>query len=178
MKQLLLIAAMAITLALVSCKNEDSSTNPTTTADPIVATWISDGTNVPIGLRSAPFKVKKITATFNANKAYTVVQIDSANVTTTFTGTYTNTESTSSDTASASSTKGAKIYNIVANQASPSAVTATGIYAISGSNMTYEIIQTTPTLTGVSAPTAAGGFGSTTIAGVKYAIYIQKYVKQ
>lgn len=178
MKQLLLIAAVAIMLALLSCKKEDSSTNPTTTADPIVATWVSEGANVPIGLRGAPFKVKKITATFNANMSYTVVQIDSANTTTTFTGTYANTESTSSDTVSTSSTKGAKIYNIVANQASPSAVTATGIYAISGSNMTYEVIQTTPALTGVSAPTAAGGFGSTTIAGVKYAIYIQKYVKQ
>ena len=44
--------------------------------------------------------------------------------------------------------------------------------------MTYEVIQTTPALAAVSAPTAAGGFGSTTIAGTKYAIYIQKYVKQ
>jgi hypothetical protein len=178
MKKTLLLVAVAIAASIIGCKKDESSPITPTATDPIVATWVSEGANVPIGLRSAPFKVKKITATFNANKSYAVVQIDSANTSTTFTGTYANTESTSSDTTSTSSTKGAKIYNIVANQASPSAVTATGIYAISGSNMTYEVIQTTPTLTGVSAPTAAGGFGSTTIGGVKYAIYIQKYVKQ
>ncbi len=144
----------------------------------IVGTWVTEGANVAYGLRLAPFKVKKIVATFNENKSYTVVQTDSANVTTTFTGTYVITESAYSDTLSTSITKGVKIYNIVANQATPSTVTATGIYAISSTNMSYEVIQTSPALTGVNAPTAAGGFGSTTIGGVKYAIYIQKYVKQ
>jgi len=146
--------------------------------DNIVGTWLTDGANVAYGLRLAPFKVKKIVATFNANKSYTVVQTDSSNVTTTFTGTYTITESTNSDTLSTTGTKGAKIYSIVANQQTPSTVTANGIFAVSNSKMTYEVIQTSPALAGVSAPTALGGFGSTTIAGVKYAIYVQKYVKQ
>lgn len=176
-KQLLLLAAIALFIA-VGCKKEDDAVVTPTATDPIVATWVSEGLNVPFGLRSAPFKVKKIVATFNSNKSYTVVQTDSANVQTTFTGTITTNESANTDTASASLTKGAKINNIVANQATPSAVTSTGIFAISGANMTYEIIQTTPALAGVSAPTAAGGFGSTTIAGVKYSIYVQKYVKQ
>jgi hypothetical protein len=144
----------------------------------IVGTWITEGANVAFGLKLAPFKVKKIVATFNENKSYTVVQTDSANVTTTFTGTYTSTESTYSDTLSTSFTKGAKVYTIVANQATPSTVTATGIYAISSTNMSYEVIQTSPALTGVNAPTAQGGFGSTTIGGAKYNWYIQKYVKQ
>jgi hypothetical protein len=178
MKQLLPIAALTLLVAMGGCKKDDTSTAPATTADPIVGTWVSEGANVAYGLRIAPFKVVKIVATFNENKSYTVVQTDSSNVTTTLTGTYTNTESSSTDTLSTSATKGAKIYDIVANQASPATVTATGIYAISGSNMTYEVIQTAPVLTGVNAPTAAGGFGSTTIAGTKYAIYIQKYVKQ
>jgi len=144
----------------------------------LVGTWVSDGANVALGLKFAPFKVKKIVATFNDNQSYTVIQTDSLNVTTTFTGTYTYTESTYNDTLSTSFTKGAKVYSIVANQATPSTVTATGIYVISGTNMSYEVIQTSPVLAGVSAPTAAGGLGSTTIGGVKYNWYIQKYVKQ
>ncbi len=175
-KQLLLLATIALFIA-IGCKKEDDAVVTPTATDPIVATWVSDGLNVPLGLRSAPFKVKKITATFNSNKSYTVVQIDSANVTTTFTGTYTTTESTSKDTVSSSLTKNALINNIVANQATPSVVTATGIFAINGTNLTYEVIQTTPTL-GVNPPTPTGGFGSTSVGTTKYPIYIQKYVKQ
>src|SRR5664280_135172 len=168
MKKLLLLSFFVLAFIFTSCKKDSTTTPPTVTTDPIVTTWVSSGANVPYGLRVAPFKVVQIVATFNANKSYTVVQTDSSNTQTTFTGTYTATASAFTDTASASLTKGATIYNIVANQSSPSPVTSTGIYAISGTNMTYEIIQTAPAITGVSAPTAAGGFGSTTIAGTKY----------
>lgn len=175
-KQFMLVVTMAL-LTIVGCKKDDTTVAVVTPKDPIVGTWVSEGTNVPYGLRVAPFKVKKITATFNENKSYTVVQVDSANVQTTFTGTISYTESTSSDTVSTSTTKGAKIYTIVASQATPTVVTSTGIYAISGTNMTYEIIQTSPNL-GVTPPTPAAGFGSTSVGTTKYPIYIQKYVKQ
>ena len=177
MKKLLTLLVTIALMSIIGCKEEDDAVVTPVAKDPIVGTWVSEGLNVPFGLRSAPFKVKKITATFNENKSYTVVQVDSANVQTTFTGTITYTESTSSDTVTASTTKGAKIYNIVANQATPTVVTSTGIYAISGTNMTYEIIQTSPNL-GVSPPTPAAGFGSTSVGTTKYPIYIQKYVKQ
>ena len=175
-KQFMLVVTMAL-LTIVGCKEEDTTVAVVTPKDPIVGTWVSEGTNVPYGLRVAPFKVKKITATFNENKSYTVVQVDSANVQTTFTGTISYTESTSSDTVSTSTTKNAKIYTIVASQATPTVVTSTGIYAISGTNMTYEIIQTSPNL-GVTPPTPAAGFGSTSVGTTKYPIYIQKYVKK
>ena len=178
MKKMLILAAVVLIAGLTGCKKDSSNTVTPTPTDPIVGTWLSTGTNVAYGLRVAPFKVKSITATFNSNMSYTVVQTDSANVQTTLSGTYANPVSTSTDTLSTDGTTGATIYNIVANQTTPSTVTATGIYAIKNSNMTYEVIQTTPALAGVSAPTAAGGFGSTTIAGTKYAIYVQKYVKQ
>jgi hypothetical protein len=80
----------------------------------------------------APFKVIRIRATFNADNTYTVVQTDSSNTQTTFTGTYTKSASTYTDTVSTSRTKTATINNIVANQATPSTVTSTGIYAILG----------------------------------------------
>jgi hypothetical protein len=178
MKKLFLLFVMVCAVALTSCKKDDSSPTASTTTQPIVATWLCTGSNVPYGLRVSPFKVVKITATFNSNNSYTVVQVDSSNTTTTYTGTYTATASAYKDTVTGSATNGATIYTIVANQSTPSTVTSTGIFAISGSNMKYEIIQTTPALSGVSAPTAAGGFGSTTIAGNKYAIYVQSYVKQ
>ena len=178
MKKLLFLSFFLLAPVFTSCKKDDTTTTAPPATDPFVTTWVSTGANVPYGLRVAPFKVVQIVATFNTNKSYTVVQTDSSNTQTTFTGTYTATASAFTDTASASFTKGATIYNIVANQSTPSAVISTGIYAISGTNMTYEIIQTSPAITGVSAPTAAGGFGSTTIAGNKYSIYVQKYVKQ
>ena len=178
MKKLLLLLVVAGSMVLISCKKDDSTTEPVAPVDPIVGTWLSEGANVPAGLSGAPFNVSKIVATFNANKSYTVVQTDKSNVTTTFTGTYTNTASTSTDASATTGTQGATIYNIVANQSTPSPVISTGIYAISTTKMTYEIIQTTPAITGVTAPTAAGGFGSMTYVGVKLSIYVQKYVKQ
>lgn len=177
MKKLLSILLMVTFIFVSGCKDEEETTAPVQ-VDPIVGTWVSEGTNLAPGLAVAPFNVVKIVATFNANKSYTVVQTDNANVTTTLSGTYTNTETTNTDASTTTGTQGAKIYTIVANQSTPAAVTATGIYAISGNKMTYEVIQTTPALTGVTAPTAAEGFGSTKIAGTKYNIYIQKYVKQ
>jgi len=181
MKRLLFpLLLMGFVLTLSSCKKDDDNTPtpPVVTTDPFVGTWVSDGANVCYGLKVAPFKIKKIVVAFNENKTYSVVQTDSSNVQATLTGTYTVTESSYTDTLSTSFTKGSKIYNIVCNQSTPSAITSTGIYSISGTNMTYEVIQTTPPLAGVNPPTAAGGFGSTTIAGTKYSIYIQKYVKQ
>ena len=177
MKKLLLLLVVAGSMVITSCKKSDSTTSPIP-VDPLVGVWVSDGANVPVGLQASPFNVRKIVATFNSNNSYTVVQTDVNNVNTTLTGTYTNSASSNTDASATYGTQGATIYNIVANQSSPSAVTATGIYAISGTKMTYEVIQTTPALSGVLAPTAAGGFGSTTIAGTKYSIYVQKYVKQ
>lgn len=178
MKKLLLLVLAAGTFFLTSCKSDDTSTGPEATVDPIVGVWVSSGANLAPGLYAAPLNVRSITATFRADKTYSVVQTDVNNVTTTLTGTYTNSATTYTDALTTTGTTGKAIYNIVASQSSPAAVTATGIYAINGSAMTYEVIQTTPAINGVSAPTAAGGFGSTTIAGTKYNIYIQKYVKQ
>jgi len=181
MKRLLLLVVIASSLVFTSCKKDDnSSTEPTTSTDPIVGTWISEGTNVPYGLTA--LNVTKIVATFKADKTYTVIQTDKNNVNTTLSGTYTISASTSTDASSTYGTQGATIYNIVASQSSPTSVTATGIYATSGTGtgakMTYEVIQTTPAIAGVSAPTAAGGFGSTLVGSTKYSIYVQKYIKQ
>jgi hypothetical protein len=132
MKHTMLIAVLLF-VVLAGCKKDDSTTvTPPAATDPIVGTWLMEGANVPYGLMIAPFKVIRIRATFNADNTYTVVQTDSSNTQTTFTGTYTKSASTYTDTVSTSRTKTATINNIVANQATPSTVTSTGIYAILG----------------------------------------------
>lgn len=177
MKKSLMLLFFSFSVLFTSCKKDDTTTAPpTTTTDPIVGVWVSDGANVAYGLQYW-FKIKKVVVTFNENKTYTVIQTDSSNVTTTLTGTYKNTVSTYTDTLSTSITKGATIYEIEAKQDKPTTITAVGIYAISSTNMSYEVDQTEPSI-GVTPPTPQTGFGSTMAGGIKYPIYIQKYVKQ
>ena len=107
-----------------------------------------------------------IVATFNTNSTYTVLSYK-AGVPTTLTGTYTQTASGTGN-----------IWNIVVNQTAPSTLTSEGIFEISADNgtMKYEVAQTTPPITGVTPPTAAGGFGSTS-GGAFGQNNVQNYVR-
>ncbi|MBK7866944.1 MAG: hypothetical protein IPJ75_08115 [Ignavibacteriales bacterium] len=138
----------------------------TPATEPLVGVWLSDGANVAPGLKSVS-KTKKIDATFNTNGTYKVVSTDSSNVTVTFEGTF-----------STQAVANTSIRNITLNQTVPSTLTSTGIYRVNTSGMWYEVIQTTPAITGFTAPTAALGFGSTKYNTVSLgATWIQKYVK-
>lgn len=53
------------------------------------------------------------------------------------------------------------IRNISLDQSSPTTLTTAGIYRIVGNTLTYEVAQTIPVQAGVTPPTAAAGFGST-----------------
>lgn len=53
------------------------------------------------------------------------------------------------------------IRNIVLEQAAPTTLTSQGIYRVVGNELTYEVAQTQPAQSGVTPPTAAAGFGST-----------------
>jgi hypothetical protein len=179
MKNSLVLFAVATMFFVFGCKKEESTPVTPVVTDPLATAWVSEGANLAPGFLTPTFKLKKIAATFNSDKSYTVVSTDSSNTTVTYKGTYTTTESSVTDTASTSNTKGAKIIDIVLTQTTPGAVTSTGIYAISGTNLRYEVIQTTPAITGFAAPTAAGGFGSTSYNTFKLGVYwIQKFVKQ
>ncbi len=138
----------------------------TPTTEPLVGTWLSDGANVAPGLRSVS-KTKKIDATFNTNGTYRVVSTDSSNVTVTFEGTF-----------STQAVANTSIRTITLNQTVPSTLTSTGIYRVNTAGMWYEVIQTTPAITGFTAATAALGFGSTKYNNVALgATWIQKYTK-
>ena len=179
MKKLLTLLVTIALMSIIGCKEEEDTVVTPVATDPLATTWVSEGANLAPGFLTSTFRLKKIVATFNTDKSYTVVSTDSSNATITYKGTYSASESAVTDTASASNTKGAKISTIVLTQTTPSSVTSTGIYAISGTNLRYEVVQTTPAITGIAAPTPANGFGSTSYNGFKYGAYwIQKYVKQ
>jgi len=169
MKKLFIgIFALALGAWATGCsESDDSTTSPTPAADPIVGTWTSEGTGyVAPGLAAAPFKVKKIVATFNTNGSYTVISTDSSNANVTYKGTYVSTENS-----------GTTIRNIVLTQTEPTTVTSTGIYQVDKNQFKYEVIQTTPAITGITAPTAAEGFGSTKYNGIKLgATWTQTFV--
>lgn len=107
-----------------------------------------------------------IIAQFNINSTYTVDQWKAGNKVV-LTGTYVQTKSSVGN-----------IYTIKLNQSSPTALTAEGIFEVAASNTTmkYEIAQTDPAIAGVTPPTPAGGFGSTS-AGAFGIINIQNYVR-
>jgi len=133
----------------------------------IVDSWISEGTNVAPGL-VLTLKTKRIVATFNANNTYTVVATDSFNTDVTYSGTYTTT-----------SNNGTSIRGIVLNQTVPTSVTSTGIYRVTTKDLKYEVIQTTPAIPGFTAPTATGGFGSTSYNGIPLgATWVQTFIYQ
>jgi hypothetical protein len=169
MKQLAFLAALVCGAFIIGCSDDESTpTTPTTPSDVIVATWKSEGLGyVAPGLYAPPFRVRKIVATFNNDKTYTVVSTDSAGTNITYTGSYVTSDGVGA------------IRNIVLNQATPTTLTSTGIYSVVSDSMTYEVIQTSPAIQGFTPPTAAQGFGSTAYNGVPLGpIWIQKYKKQ
>ncbi|HEX8951483.1 MAG TPA: hypothetical protein VF945_06540 [Polyangia bacterium] len=136
----------------------------------VVGTWLSSGSNLAPGFTKAPFNVTSITGVFNDDKTYSVTSTDSSGKTSTSAGTW-----------SATPSSVAGIFDFTQNQTQPSAATAQGIYQIDAGAapplLTLEGVQTMPSL-GATPPTAASGFGSTVVNGMKTSDWIQKYVRQ
>jgi hypothetical protein len=163
-----MLAAALIALMTVACGGDDDGTGPAPQHE-LVGTWVATGqTGVSPGLYAAPFNVRTINATFNANQTYTVVSTDANNANVTYTGTWVANAGTNGT-----------IRAITLNQTTPSAVTSQGIFRVTGNALTYEVIQTQPAIAGFLAPTVQGGFGSTSYNGVALgATWTQNYTKQ
>jgi hypothetical protein len=168
MKRLLVLFLFVnLTFLYVGCsKSEDTTVVTPPTADVIVNTWISEGAGVAPGLVTL-LKTVKIVATFNSNDTYTVLATDSTGADVTYSGTYSVSENT-----------GTTIRSITLNQTVPTSVTSQGIYQVDSKGMMkYEVIQTTPAISGFTPPVPAEGFGSTKYLGTPLgAIYIQGFV--
>jgi hypothetical protein len=156
---------------LSACSDDDDGgTNPIQT-DPLVATWISTGSNVAPLLNTifaSMGGIDTVYATFSSNKTYTVKQVNKNKTIINYAGTYTSTKSTVGN-----------IYTIKLDQTAPAVSTSEGIYEITSTvtpnTMKYEVVQTSGTQ--FAPPTPAAGFGSTA-GGTFGTTNIQNYVKK
>ncbi len=128
----------------------------------ITGTWLSEGDDISDLLAAGGFV--KITATFKGDGTYTTDATDSRGTTYNLAGTYTVDTTTLPGT-------------LVANQTTPTAVTAEGIWQVNGDTLLYEVAQTSPDK-GFTPPTPQGGFGSTTGPNVEPGINVQTYKRQ
>lgn len=141
--------------------NPDDSDN-NQTEQSITGSWRSEGDNVAPLLQASG--VAWVDATFKSDGTYTTQVGDTAGKTYDLAGTY------SVDTSTLPGT-------IIANQTSPFAATAEGIWQVDGSTLTYEVAQTSPDK-GFTPPTPEEGFGSTKGTNVQEGVNIQIYVRQ
>ena len=143
--------------------DSDADTDADTDADPaaIQGAWLSEGADL------APFfvdnNITSASVTFGGDGSYTGETVFNGTPIA-FSGTYTVDVSTTPHT-------------IVVNQVSPQELTSEGIWQVSGSTMTYEIVQTSPDQ-GFVAPTPESGFGSSEGGGVAAGDLTQTYQKQ
>ncbi|HQO50459.1 MAG TPA: hypothetical protein PK939_08515 [Bacteroidales bacterium] len=165
MKKLMLIL-FAFSIVLTSCKKSEEEDVYNPAEDGLVGEWQSSGANVS-GLLVTYFGIDSVYGKFNTNNTY-LVESFAEGAKTTYTGTYVQTKSTTGS-----------IWTIVLNQSSPTAVTSEGIFEITKSGtsytMKYEVAQTTPSI-GATAPTPAGGFGSTS-GGALGNLNVQTFVQ-
>jgi hypothetical protein len=131
-------------------------------------TWFSGGNDMAKGFGGPPFNFASLKVLFDDDGSYSVKATDTKQKTIDFTGTW---------IATASATPG--LYEIEQRQIMPQAVVSKGIYQLdqASGRLTFEIIQTQPDV-GAAPPTVMGGFGSTTVKGMKTDAWIQKYVRQ
>ncbi len=131
------------------------------TVNPIVGTWEAYDVSGVL----ANLGITGITAEFNGDQTYVVVS-SAGGAEANFEGTYTVSEDPVNG-----------IYSIELNQSVPNTLTSEGIFQVYSAmpdSMWYEVAQTDPAITGVTAPTVAAGFGSTS-GGAFGTANIQKY---
>lgn len=146
-----------------------------TVEDPIVGVWTSQDTDVAPLLSGAPLFLRKLVATFKADGSFLLVQTDSSQASTTFTGTY------------LAAAGGAPAPNdrirliTITQQSDPSPVIVEGIYEVnvgdSTVTMQFEVVSPAPPLSGKTKPTPEGGFGSTA-GGQIGTINVQTYIRK
>lgn len=132
----------------------------------IIGKWQSSGLNVAPLLIGAG--IDSIYADFKGDNSYVVESFTPDGSKTTLTGTFTQERSAV-----------AGIWNITINQSSPNALVSEGIFQVIDQSpllMKYEIAQTDPAIVGVTPPTAAAGFGSTS-SGAFGVLNVQTYLR-
>lgn len=143
---------------------DDTSVDTSGDDDPaIVGEWVSQGDDLSDLFSSSTFGYESVTALFRANGSYSV-EIIAEDDTYSLSGSYTvNT-----------STEPATIVLQQADAGDGDEATAKGIWSVSGSKLTYEVVQTIPDY-GYTPPTPSTGFGSTSGPNLSSGINVQTY---
>jgi len=170
-KNLFSLALMLMAAAMLSftacSKDDDDLDDDDDVPEGVVGNWKSEGTNVAPILAANGFSA--VDAFFKEDGTYKVDGYLTAGGKIEFVGVYTQTESTVEG-----------IWNITLIQSAPSSATSVGIFKVeetaTGRKLTYEVAQTEPSITGVTPPTAAGGFGSTS-AGAFGVMNVQVFME-
>lgn len=140
---------------------DDTDDTDVTDAPAIVGTWRSQGADLSDLFAGEPFNYVDVQAIFRANGRSEVHATDQDGATADLIGTYTVDLSTSPAT-------------IVVLQTSPYEATASGIWAVSGDTLTYEVVQTVPDY-GFVPPTPSSGFGTTSGPNLDPGTNVQTY---
>lgn len=161
-----MIFGLLLAVVFTGCKKSDEDDdNDKPKKVGIMGEWYSSGTNVAPLLIYAG--IDSIYAEFNLDNTYLVESFSDGSKTT-LTGTFTQAKS---ETGS--------IWTIILNQNTPNSLTSEGIFEITDGTlktMQYEVAQTEPPISGVTKPTPAGGFGSTS-DGAYGVMNVQNYIE-
>lgn len=142
----------------------DTSDTDTSGGTGLTGSWLSQGADLSDLFAGDPFNLVQASATFRANGTYTAGAVDADNNSATFTGTYTTT--------------GTSYPEVIAlHQLQPQEAIASGIFAVSGNTLTYEVVQTSPD-NGFTPPTPSSGFGSTSGSNLAHGVNVQTYRRQ
>lgn len=154
------MAAVAGLFAFGCSSDNDGNDGPITEPDydVIVGKW-----RAPVPAPILASFVDSLHVEFKNNQTYLVESFKNGAITE-LAGTYSTSDGV------------AEIRNIVLNQSAPTTLTSEGIFKVVGSELTYEVAQTQPSQAGVTPPTAAAGFGSTS-SGAFGQLNIQTYQK-
>lgn len=142
-----------------------TDSDPVTTGDNdsiLVGDWLSEGSNIAPLL--ANFYIS-VLGSFENGGAYSVTATRENGNVDELSGTFTVDLSTTPHT-------------IALVQVLPYDAVAEGIWQVSGSTLTYEIVQTEPNPYGYVAPTPSGGFGSSSGGTLQPGDNVQIFVRQ
>ena len=152
MRRFLSVLTVLAVVVLAGC--EDSPSDPT--AQPIVGSW--KGSKVGDAFIGA----SSMEVEFTSSGSFTM-ELGS----TTWSGSYTTSGSSSNSS----------VRNITINASSPSSMSFSGIYTISGSQMKMEVVPI-PLPNGITPPDAEIGIGSTEVNGSVTNDYVTELQKQ
>lgn len=137
---------------------------PSTDPASLVGSWRSEGEDLSELFAEPPFGYVQVDVRFGADERYTVTSVDGNGASYELSGTY---------TASTDTVPGV----ITLSQSEPYEAEASGLWAVSADELTYEVVQTVPDY-GFAPPTPEGGFGSTAGPGMDPGVNVQRYRRQ